>query len=126
TLAPSGGIVVITTATALGTGASVSGAPNSGITTANSNSQLQINNVSGAINERLKLNGTGIANDGALLETGPVGSSTTWAGAIELDSDAAIGASGGTSLNITSVINDLGAGHNLTINPTANNAVDTG
>jgi fibronectin-binding autotransporter adhesin len=111
TLANNGGVVVISHANALGTGAVVAGAPTAGITTVNVNSQLQLKNVAGPINTRLKLNGTGIINDGALFN---LAGNNTWAGAISLDSNSSFGGTSGTSLNITALISDLGAGHNLT------------
>jgi autotransporter-associated beta strand protein len=80
-------------------------------TTVNANSQLQVTNVSGAINENLTLNGAGVASDGALLNAN---GSNTWAGNVLLDSNSSIGASVGTTLNISGQISDTGAGHNLT------------
>ena len=49
TLAQAGGIIDITNADALGTGAAVSGAPNAGITTVNTSSQLQVSNIVGGL-----------------------------------------------------------------------------
>jgi autotransporter-associated beta strand protein len=111
-LAPNGGIVLITNPFALGTGAAVSGDANAGITTVNANAQLQVQSLSAPVTERLKLNGPGVSNDGALLN---VKGTNTWSGNIELDSDSYIGASDNTgNLYISGIISDLGAGHNLT------------
>jgi autotransporter-associated beta strand protein len=101
------GILAITNANALGT----TSAP----TTVQQNAQLQTLGITTPINEPLLLNGPGITNSGALLDADQSGT-TTWAGPIELDSDASIGAYFNSVLNITGVISDTGAGHNLTIN----------
>lgn len=95
------GIVRITNAAALG--GTTAG------TTVGTNSQLQVSNVTGAISENLILNGPGSAATGALYN---LAGNNTWAGTITLDSNSTIGAAAG-SLNITGVISDLGAGHNL-------------
>ena len=113
TIANSGGIISITNADALGLGVAISGAPSSGITTVNSNAQLQVKSI-GATNpipENLKVNGTGLINDGALLNAA---GSNVWAGNIEMDLDTYFGASIATTLNITGKISDNGQGHNLT------------
>ncbi|MFO0966487.1 MAG: hypothetical protein U0793_13005 [Gemmataceae bacterium] len=79
-------------------------------TTVQPNAQLQIsNNVT--VNEPLLLNGPGIINDGALLNAS---GANTWAGTITLDSDAILGSATGGSLNISGLIQDNGAGHNIT------------
>jgi autotransporter-associated beta strand protein len=113
TLASGGGYVIMTNANALGTGAVVSGVPTAGITTINPNSQLQVAAGAGSftITDRLKINGSGVVGDGALLN---VSGNNTWAGNIEMDSDSAFGANVNTTMTISSVISDLGAGHNLT------------
>jgi autotransporter-associated beta strand protein len=113
TIANTGGTLSITNANALGTGAIVSGVPSAGITTVNPNSQLQVQNigVNSPIPERLKVNGTGIINDGAILNGA---GNNVWAGTVELDLDTYFGANVGTSLNFTGQISDNGAGHNLT------------
>src|SRR5262249_20072246 len=92
------GIVTITDVNALGTGS---------FTTVGTNAQLQVQNVAGPITEPLLLNGPGIQNAGALLS---VAGANTWAGTIELDSDTTLGASAGSSLDISGQISDLGAG----------------
>ncbi len=78
-------------------------------TTVETGSQLQVQNVTGAIGESLLLNGLGVSNTGALLN---LSGSNTWSGPIELDSDAAVGSTSGT-LTITGTISDNGSGHNL-------------
>jgi autotransporter-associated beta strand protein len=98
-----GGILVITDALALGD-------TTSSVTVA-ANATLQVQNVSAPINKKLLLNGPGAINDGALVSAS---GTTTWAGNIELDSDATLGASAGSTLNILGQISDQGAGHNLT------------
>jgi autotransporter-associated beta strand protein len=80
-------------------------------TTVATNAQLQVSNVTGAINTPLRLNGPGLGNTGALLN---VSGNNTWAGGVELDSDATVGAALNTSLTINGVISDLGSGHALT------------
>jgi autotransporter-associated beta strand protein len=95
------GIVAITDAHALG----------DGITTVGTNAQLQVENVATPIATGLILNGPGVANKGALLN---VSGSNSWAGDIVLDSNATLGASAGSSLNITGQISDLGTGFGVT------------
>jgi autotransporter-associated beta strand protein len=103
-LANSGGVVVATTATALGGGV--------GTTTVNANAQLQIRpGADLTFNEVLRLNGTGVANDGALLN---VTGNNTWAANIILDTSSSIGMTAGTSLRVTGLVSDSGAGQNLT------------
>jgi large repetitive protein len=97
------GIVAITTPTALGAVG--------GVTSVGVGSQLQVSSVTGNINENLLLNGSGIKNDGALLNAA---GNNNWIGNIELDSDSTIGGSAGTSIHLAGQISDLGAGHNLT------------
>ncbi len=80
-------------------------------TTVGSGSSLKVEGVVGTINEAVIINGFGVANDGALQST--LGTANTWAGQVILDSDAAVGAANGTTLNITGVVSDLGAGHNI-------------
>ncbi len=96
------GVLAITNAKALGDTTSP--------TTVGTNSQLQVSNVVGPIAENLLLNGSGISNDGALLN---VAGNNTWSGNVELDKDADLGSNAG-SLNIMGQISDNGAGHNLT------------
>jgi autotransporter-associated beta strand protein len=96
------GILIITNNKALGDSSSG--------TTIGTNSQLQINNVTGSIQEGLTLNGTGISGDGALLS---VAGTNVWAGTVSLASDGLIGVNSGT-LEISGQISDLGSGHNVT------------
>ncbi len=110
TLANNGGILRITHPLALGAGAAVAGAPTAGFTTVNPNSQLQYSNLSDPVTARLRLNGVGVASDGALLN---VAGNNAQAGAVILDADASIGGVAGTALNITGQISDTGAGHNF-------------
>jgi autotransporter-associated beta strand protein len=98
------GIVQISNANALGV--------SSATTTVQTNAQLQVTSAAGGIgpiNNSLRLNGNGAANDGALLS---VAGANTWAGPIELDSNTYLGASAG-SLTISGQINDLGAGYSI-------------
>jgi large repetitive protein len=99
------GRLVISHANALGT--------TTASTTVSANAQLQIRNIVAPIAESLIINGPGINNDGALLNS--IGNSI-WSGSIIMDSDASIGASAGTSLNVTGQISDTGftGGRNLT------------
>ncbi|MDW8244825.1 MAG: autotransporter-associated beta strand repeat-containing protein, partial [Thermogemmata sp.] len=110
-LANNGGTVVISHHYALGTGAVVSGVPTAGETTVNVGSQLQVKSVSQPIPARLRLNGSGPTGTGALFN---LSGNNTWAGPITLDSDSTIGGLANTSLNITGLISDTGAGRNLT------------
>jgi autotransporter-associated beta strand protein len=105
------GILSISNQNALGTGGVVSGVSTAGTTTIDANAQLQVLNVNGTIGEQLKINGAGITNDGAILN---VAGSNVWTGNVEMDSDSYFGANKGSSLSISGVISDLGAGHNLT------------
>lgn len=99
---PNSGTVVITNANALG--------DTSSSTTVGQNSQLQINDLSGvAVNEHLILNGPGPGN-GALLN---FAGNNVWAGAIDMDSDATLGANASSTLTINGVLGDFGAGHSL-------------
>ena len=88
------------------------GGTTSNIVTVGNNSQLQINGGAGIgpINNPLFLSGTGISNDGALLN---VAGSNTWSGNVQLVTDADLGQNAGV-LTITGVISDAGAGQNLT------------
>jgi autotransporter-associated beta strand protein len=79
--------------------------------TINTNSQLQLNNVPGAIAKNLVLNGPGPSSDGALLN---LAGANTLSGGIILDSDTTIGAAAG-SIVLNGLVSDSGAGHNLTI-----------
>jgi autotransporter-associated beta strand protein len=92
----------------------------SNLVTVNPNAQLQLNNVNGAIQQTLILNGSGLFSDGAILN---VAGTNTWGGNILLAGDATFGASGAVSpaapavasiLDITGSISDGGAGHNVT------------
>jgi len=101
-----GGVLQITNSKALGDG--------SNSTTVQFNAQLQVSNSSKTglvIQEPLILNGSGISNGGALLN---VAGNNTWTAGITLDSDVTLGATAGTSLDITGPINDGGAGHGIT------------
>ncbi|MCS7272484.1 MAG: autotransporter-associated beta strand repeat-containing protein, partial [Gemmataceae bacterium] len=80
-------------------------------TIVNTNAQLQIRNIPNPINEPLIINGFGPSNDGALYNA--VGNSV-WAGTITLDSNSSIGVAGGTTLNVTGLVTDTGAGRDLT------------
>ncbi len=102
TLDNSAGIVQITSATALGSGA--------GSTTVGTGSQLQISSVNGiTISENLILNAAGGNNTGALLN---VAGNNTWSGSVTLDSDVTLGSSTG-DLTISGVVSDRGAGHSI-------------
>ena len=96
------GVVQITNANALGSSAIG--------TTVGATRRLQVNNVVGSINTPLILNGSGIANDGTLLN---LAGDNTWSGNITLDSDSTLGSTAG-NLTITGQISDLGGGYNLT------------
>src|SRR5205814_7504887 len=81
TVIDNSGVLEITTATALGGGAKG--------TTVGANSQLAVSSSSPLIiNEPLILNGPGVGNNGALYN---LAGDNTWAGNIELDSDATVG-----------------------------------
>jgi autotransporter-associated beta strand protein len=103
------GVIVITNASALGSGASH--------TTVETNAQLQLSNVAKPIAEPLLLNGQGINDGGALLN---VAGNNTWSGTITLDSDSVFGAlvsastGDATDLTITGQISDNAQGHNVT------------
>src|SRR5262249_28659895 len=83
------GALNIQNAKALGDGSS----PTTVLSTVGKTGQLQVQNVTGPINEVLRLNGPGPSNDGALLN---VSGNNTWAGAIELDSDSTLGSNAGS------------------------------
>jgi autotransporter-associated beta strand protein len=102
TLDTNAGVLQITNAKALG--------DTRNGTTVLTGAQLQVKDVTGSIAENLIVNGSGVANDGALLN---LAGDNVWTGTVELDSNAALGASAG-SLTISGLITDLGAGHNLT------------
>ncbi len=97
-----GGVLQISNANALGNTAAS--------TTVRAGGQIQVNNVLGSIAENVTVNGTGFANDGALLN---LAGANTWSGAVTMDSDTTLGSTAGT-LNITGRLSDLGSGHNLT------------
>jgi autotransporter-associated beta strand protein len=97
------GRLVVTHVNALGT--------TSAATIVNTNAQLQIRNISATILEPLILNGFGPSNDGALFNAA---GNSTWGGTITLDSNSSIGVAAGTSLNVTGLVTDTGAGHDLT------------
>ncbi|MEY2529471.1 MAG: fibronectin-binding autotransporter adhesin, partial [Verrucomicrobiota bacterium] len=84
----SGGLLRVDTNNALGTVASG--------TTVSSGAALNLNNVNYSTAETLTLNGSGISNAGALTNTG----TSTFAGLINIATNAAISAGGGT-LNLT-------------------------
>jgi autotransporter-associated beta strand protein len=102
-LAANGGIVQITSATALG----------AGTTTVNANAQLQVgggkNPIAAPIAEQLILNGPGIINDGAVLN---VSGNNVWSGNVSLASDTTLGSNAG-NLNFAGLISDQGSGHSL-------------
>lgn len=113
TLDSSGGIVQIQNASALGATTLAA--------TVGTNSQLQVNNVAGTIGNSLGLNGSGISNDGALLN---LAGTNTLSGDITLDSsDVFIGATAG-AMTLNGLISDSGAGHALTI--TGNGVITLG
>ncbi|MBX9583214.1 MAG: autotransporter-associated beta strand repeat-containing protein, partial [Gemmataceae bacterium] len=62
------------------------------------------------VREPITLNGLGFANDGALST---LSGTTNWDAPVVLDSDAALGASAGSVLNVTGVVSDSGAGFAL-------------
>jgi autotransporter-associated beta strand protein len=86
------------------------GAVTSG-TTIQSTGQLQLQSVTGTINENLIINGAGPSNNGAIFN---VAGNNALGGAIRMDSFTTIGVSGGTALDIAGTLSDLGAGQNLT------------
>ena len=98
TLASNGGVVLVSHPNAVGLGAVVPAAPTAGTVTVNSNSQLQLRNIGTPVNARLTLNGTGVADNGALLN---IAGNNVWGGPVTLDSDASIGAAASSSVNIT-------------------------
>src|SRR5262249_53539032 len=81
-------------------------------TVVNPGSSLRVNNstgtITGPINEPIRLNGLGVANDGALLN---LAGNSTWAGPVILDSSVALGANAGV-LSITGGSKGRGAGGN--------------
>jgi autotransporter-associated beta strand protein len=92
--------------------------------------QLQLQNNITVGNKTLTLNGTGIANDGALLN---VASSNTYNGFILLGSASRINANAGTTLVIAntagtgaSIINGSTAGQSLTVGGAGNTAINSG
>jgi len=111
-----GGILQITNPKALGN--------NTFPTVVQTNGQLQLNlpAKSSQVAENLTLNGSGVANDGALLNVGATGA--TVSGTVELDSDVSFGnnvrntkfppLAPDAALDITGFVTDLGAGHNVT------------
>ncbi|HJZ54797.1 MAG TPA: autotransporter-associated beta strand repeat-containing protein, partial [Gemmataceae bacterium] len=105
TLRNNAGATIITNQFALGSATAE--------TVVNPGSSLRVNNstgtITGPINEPIRLNGLGVANDGALLN---LAGNSTWAGPVILDSSVALGANAGV-LSITGLINDQGAGWNL-------------
>ncbi len=99
------GILEITNANALGSGANT--------TTVGTNSTLALSNVTGPVNESLILNGFGFGNAGALLN---LAGTNTWAGPITLESGTAavyMGANLGSVLSITGVVSNTGQSQNL-------------
>ena len=108
-LQANGGIILVTSGNALGTGTPVSGLPNAGVATVNSNSQIQ---VQGGISvpENLILNGPGFSNDGAILN---VSGNNIWSGLVQLDSNSSFGSNSG-NLTFSNIISDAGAGFSAT------------
>ncbi len=114
TLDTNGGIVNIQNVKALGSNATIG-------TTVDTNAQLQLQLPTAGTNtltiSPLTLNGFGTANNGALLN---VSGTNVWTGNVVLDSspDPAVGivlgANAASSLNISGVISDLGAGQAVT------------
>jgi autotransporter-associated beta strand protein len=117
-IATSGGVIQITNASALGLGVSVAGAPNSGTTTISPGGQLQLNGTTKPLTniaEQLFINGTGIINDGALLN---FAGNNVWSGPITMNANssngASIGANVGTTLNVAGVLGDTGSAESVT------------
>ena len=115
TTANSGVSLLITNNNALG-------ANNTGTTTVNVGTQLEIDNTSIVlpptpltIAEKLILNGSGSSNNGALIN---VQGNNTWSGPISMNSSSMIGAASGTTLTISGQIGDTGAS-SVTINNTS-------
>ncbi|MCI0461199.1 MAG: Ig-like domain repeat protein [Gemmataceae bacterium] len=104
TLEVNSGVLRITDANALGSA--------SARTTVDTNAQLQLNNVSGTINEDILLNGnpTTTQGTGSLLH---LAGTTSWAGNIQMGTDTTLAILGG-SLHISGQISDLSAPHHLT------------
>ena len=97
--AGTGGTIVVSNATGLGTGGAVVG----------TGTVLNINGVT--ISNPLTLNGSGILNSGSLTGTGTAGVS----GNIILDNNTTIGvANGADTLTLSGTVSDFGAGHDLT------------
>ena len=112
----SGGIVEAESNTALGSASSTSA-----IVTVGSYSQLQLSSTSGInIGNQLILNGSGIKDDGALLN---VAGNNIWSGAVELDSATYLGSNQGT-VTISGPISDSGSGYSLTKVGTGTVALD--
>ena len=106
---PDGGILKVT-----GKNAAKSLGSSSNTVIVNSNGQLQLDTVTGAIQQNLILNGSGISNNGAILN---VAGKNIWSGTVTMHSDVTFGASGPSTtsiLDITGQISDGGAGHNVT------------
>lgn len=103
----SAGVLNIQNASALG--ANGGGAPANG-TTVNSGAALQMQGSIAVGNEYLTLNGTGIANDGALRS---LSGTNSWAGPINLASDSLVQTDSGT-LSFTGAITS-GSNKNLTV-----------
>ena len=103
TIDTNAGIIDIQSSTALGDGYTQTPV---NLVTVGQNSQLQLTSaLPMTLANQLVLNGSGISNDGALLDaTG----NDTWTGTIALDSNTTFGAGTGTTLAITGVISDLG------------------
>ncbi len=109
----SGGILAITNSSALGLGTSVAGAPTSGTTTINTGGQLQLIETAKplSVSEQLIINGSGIINDGALLNE--VGNNK-WTGPVTMNTNSTIGANAGTILEISGQIGDTGSAESIT------------
>ena len=102
----SAGVVDITNTNALG----ISSA-SSNLTVVQAGAQLTLDGV-GKVTENLTLNGFGLSNSGAVESV--TGTGNTLVGTVTLDSDTYFGGNGGTTLTVTGVITDLGAGHSIT------------
>ena len=105
-LQANGGIILVTNGNALGTGTPVSGVPNAGVATVNSNAQIQVSQTTTGANitvpENLILNGPGFSNDGAILN---VSGNNIWSGLVQLDSNSSFGSTSG-NLTFSNIISD--------------------
>jgi autotransporter-associated beta strand protein len=106
-VAVQGGQLIIGNASALG--------DLTGNTTVSSGAELALNSAL-TMNEAVTINGLGIGTIGGALHSGGA-TSSTWAGAITMASDAALKVDGGATMNVTAPI--TGSNTNLTLNADA-------